>query len=69
VKKHLFHLCIHVLTQKHQSNDLERRESRELVPLDIDVQEIGPLLLFLRVCADLLDRAVDQIFGVTVDRS
>ena len=69
MEQYFSNLVIDILSQKHQADDLQWSESLELSPLDIEVEQVGSLLLLFRICADLLDGAIDQVFGVPVNRS
>ena len=69
MKQYFSNLVIDILSQKHQADDLQWSEPLELVPLDIEVKQVSPLLLLFRIRPDLLDSAIDQVFGVPVNRT
>ena len=69
VEEHFSDLMVDILSQEHQSNDLQRCESLEFCPLNVEVEQVGSLLLFFCVCANLLNCSINQVLGVPVDRA
>ena len=67
MEEHFPDLVVDVLSQEHQPNDLQGCEPLELGPFDVEVEQVGSLLLFFSICSDLLDRAIDQVLGMPVD--
>ena len=60
-------LVINILTEKHQSNDLQWCETHKLIPFDVEIEQVCSLLLFLGIGSNLFDRPVDQVLGVPVN--
>ena len=67
MEENFFYFVIYVFSEEHQADDLQWSETLEFCPLDVEVQEVGPLLLFFRISTYLFDSAVDQVFCVPVD--
>lgn len=67
MEEYFFDLVIDVLSQEHESDHLKWSESLELDPLDVEVEEICPFLLFFGVGTDLFNRPIDEVLGVPVD--
>lgn len=67
MEEHFSDLEIDIFAQKHESDDLQRSESLELGPLDVEVEKVRSFLLLFGVCTDLLDRPVDQVLCVPVN--
>lgn len=67
VEEYFFHFEADILSQKHQTDDLQGSETRKLSPLDVEIEQVGTLLLFLGICTDLFDSAVNQVLRVSVN--
>ena len=67
MEEHFPYFVIDVLSQKHQTYDLQGSKPLKLCPLNVKVKQVGSLLLFFSICSDLLDSTIDQVLGMPVD--
>ena len=67
MKQDFLDLVIDILSEKHQSNDLQWCETHEFIPFNVEIEQVCSLLLFLGIGSNLLDRPVDQVLSVPIN--